>query len=207
MDSKTGNALIVFLKYPVPGRVKTRLADEIGTEKAAAIYKKMAEEVVTNTTGRGKYTSLIFYDPPEAEHHIKRWLSYAHNRYLPQTGADLGERMKNAFEKTFALGFKNNIIIGTDCPGITTGLLGSAFESLSAHDAVIGPANDGGYYLLGLRRAQPELLTGLDWSTNRVFEQTVEKMRKSGLTWHELETLPDIDTHEDLLKLRPDLLG
>ncbi|MDN3514307.1 MAG: TIGR04282 family arsenosugar biosynthesis glycosyltransferase [Candidatus Brocadia sp.] len=202
------NALIVFLKYPAPGQVKTRLAKDIGDEKACAIYKSLAEGVIKNVFSNNSrtYKVHIFFTPADKKSEIKSWLQMLLGsnqdtgmHYLIQEGNTLGERMSHAFKQTLQVkDCKRCIIIGTDCPGIDAALLEKAFESLKKRDVVIGHCKDGGYYLLGMSVFVPDLFEDIAWSTNMVFNQTVEKIRKNNLSFDNLSTLADIDTQEDL---------
>lgn len=242
---KMENALIIFLKYPEPGKVKTRLAKALGDEKACAVYKSLAENVIKNifTKNPGTYDVHIFFTPADRETEIKDWLSPILNdnpgvriQFCPQEGGDLGERMSNAFkqilrEKDYKKcttqrtatesplkkgdegGCKKNfqerkflhntIIIGTDCPEIDATLIENAFGVLKEKDIVIGPCKDGGYYLLGMSVPASDLFVDIDWSTDRVFEQTMEKVQKNNLSCSILKTLVDIDTIEDLYRYPP----
>ncbi len=244
---KMENALIIFLKYPEPGKVKTRLAKDIGNEKACEIYKLLAENVIKNilTKNPGTYDVHFFFTPTNRETEIKDWLKpfIEGNRGVktqisPQEGRDLGERMSNAFRQILQeKGYKecitqrtatesplkkgdeggckknpqekkflhHTIIIGTDCPEIDAILIDNAFDLLKEKDIVIGPCKDGGYYLLGMSRPASDLFVDIDWSTDRVFKQTMEKIRKNNLSCSILKTLVDIDTIEDLYHYSPEL--
>lgn len=212
---KMENAVIIFLKYPEPGRVKTRLAKDIGDEKACAIYKSLVENVIKNifTKNPGTYDVHIFFTPADKENEIKNWLkSIIDNerafyiQYSPQEGNTLGERMSNAFQQTLQRkDCKRCIIIGTDCPEIDATMIESVFEILKEKDIVIGPCKDGGYYLLGMSGFVPDLFVDIDWSTDRVFKQTMGKIQKNNLSSSILETLVDIDTQEDLYRYIPNL--
>ncbi len=202
------NALIIFLKYPEPGKVKTRLAVDIGNVKACAIYKLLVERVIKNIFSKNPLTHdvHIFFTPPDKENGIKDWLQpiLTNNqeigtKYSHQEGNTLGEKMSYAFKQTLQIeGCKRCIIIGTDCPEIDAPLIESAFDILKEKDIVIGPCKDGGYYLLGMSRFLPELFEDIDWSTDRVFKQTMGKVHKNNLSCNVLKTLADIDTQEDL---------
>jgi rSAM/selenodomain-associated transferase 1 len=204
------NALIIFLKYPEPGKVKTRLAKALGDEKACAVYKSLAENVIKNifTKNPGTYDVHIFFTPADREMEIKDWLKpFIHgNRGLKtqfshQEGGNLGEKMSNAFGQILQeKGYKKCVIIGTDCPEIDATLIENAFGVLKEKDIVIGPCEDGGYYLLGMSVPASDLFVDIDWSTNRVFKQTMEKVQKNNLSCSILKTLVDIDTIEDLYR-------
>jgi len=215
------NALIVFIKYPEPGKVKTRLAKDIGNEKACAIYKLLAERVIKNIFSKNPltYDVHIFFTPADKKNEITEWLKSildnnqkAKAQYSPQEGSDLGERMSNAFKEILQeKGCKKCIIIGTDCPEIDTTLIENAFGVLKEKDIVIGPCTDGGYYLLGMSRPVPvsfeqgfvpDLFIDIDWSTDRVFKQTMEKVRKNNVSCSILKILTDIDTQEDLYRYK-----
>ncbi|HHT9112090.1 MAG: glycosyltransferase [Planctomycetes bacterium] len=243
------NALIVFIKYPEPGKVKTRLAKDIGDEKACEIYKLLAENVIKNilTKNPGTYDVHFFFTPTDKETEIRTWLKPILNdnqgiktQFRTQEGRNLGEKMSNAFRQILQeKGYKecitqrtatesplkkgeeggckknpqekkflhNTIIIGTDCPEIDATLIENAFDVLKEKDIVIGPCKDGGYYLLGMSRPVPvsfeqgsisDLFVDIDWSTDRVFEQTMEKIHKNNLSCSILKTSVDIDTQEDM---------
>jgi uncharacterized protein len=190
--------LLIFVKYPEPGKVKTRLAKNIGLENAAVLYRKMAETIIHDLSKLTDYTKIIFFDPPERKNDVMRWLTFNGLSFIAQEGNSLGEKMLNAFSHAFSLGADKAVIIGTDCPQITTQTILRAFEKLEKSEAVIGPSYDGGYYLLGLRRFSREIFHDIDWSTNLVFDQTMKKIRDEGLQSTCLETLRDVDTVEDL---------
>ncbi len=197
IKATTSYTLIIFVKYPEPGKVKTRLAADIGKEKAAKIYKGMAETVISNVLRSEDYRSVIFFDPPERKSDFERWLGNSH-MLLPQEGQSLGERMVKAFDKVFSFGAERAVIIGTDCVEISNELVSQGFSALKNADIVIGPAEDGGYYLLGLKRPIREIFNKINWGTNLVLNQTLKKARKEGLKFQLLKTLKDIDTVKDL---------
>ncbi|HSE83019.1 MAG TPA: TIGR04282 family arsenosugar biosynthesis glycosyltransferase, partial [Thermodesulfobacteriota bacterium] len=191
------HTLIIFVKYPEPGKVKTRLAAVIGKEKAAQIYKKMAETVISNVSRSGEYRTVIFFDPPERKKDFEKWIGNGY-MMLPQEGESLGERIIKAFDKAFSLGAERAVIIGTDCVEISDELVSQAFGTLATVDVVLGPAEDGGYYLLGLKKLIHEIFNEINWGTNLVLNQTLEKVKKEGLKFQLLKTLKDIDTVNDL---------
>jgi rSAM/selenodomain-associated transferase 1 len=191
------SALAVFVKLPRPGAVKTRLAAEIGPDAAADLYRALAEHVLEATTPRaGEYERLVFFDPPEAAEAMRVWLPGL--RLLAQAGEDLGARMSDAFARAFARGASRVAIVGTDAPGVSRETVGAALLALEAADVVVGPAEDGGYYLLALRQPRPELLSGIAWSTPRVAAQTRARAATLQLRVRELPALRDVDTLDDL---------
>lgn len=199
-------ALIVFLKHPEPGTVKTRLIPVLGAEIAADLYRALCEVVFAGTVPRpGEFERLVFFAPPEAAEQVRGWLPGV--RLLPQAGGDLGARMSGAFARAFDRGAERAALIGTDSPAVSRATVVEALEALDAADLVLGPAEDGGYYLLALRKPRPELFDGMTWSTTVVLEETVARADTAGLRVHLLAPLRDIDTPEDLRaewpRLRP----
>ncbi|MGB7292958.1 MAG: TIGR04282 family arsenosugar biosynthesis glycosyltransferase [Thermodesulfobacteriota bacterium] len=190
--------LLIFVKYPESGKVKTRLAKNIGSESAALLYRKMAESIIYDLSKLADYRKIIFFDPPERRNDVMRWLKFNGLSFIAQEGDSLGEKMSNAFSHAFSLGADKAVVIGTDCPQITTQTIVKAFEKLETSEVVIGPSYDGGYYLLGLKSLIPEVFHGIDWSTNIVFDQTMKRLRHNGINSECLEMLRDVDTVEDL---------
>ncbi len=186
-------ALIIFVKNPVPGKVKTRLAATVGNETATAVYRELLSHThaVTRQLPCGKF---VFYADEISHNDIWENNDY---RKAAQQGRDLGARMQHAFEWVFALGYTSVCIIGSDCMDITEALLRFAFDALAQNDVVIGPAADGGYYLLGMKKPNPYLFLNKPWSTPQVFELTMEDIINQQLRFRQLETLRDIDTEED----------
>jgi len=196
----SGSALVVFVKHPAPGAVKTRLAAAIGPEAAARLYRALAEHVLEATTPlAGEYERLVFFDPPEALAEIRAWLPGV--RLLAQSSGDLGARMSDAFARAFARGAERVALVGTDAPGVSRESVKEALDALGAADVVIGPAEDGGYYLIGLRAPRPGLFAGIAWSTPSVREETLARAAAAGLSVRELLPLRDVDTLEDLCAL------
>jgi hypothetical protein len=188
--------LLIFLKYPEPGKVKTRLAEDLGYEKATEIYSRMAESIIHNLSKSKEYKTIVFFDPPDRKREIENWLGKRYQLFA-QEGKSLGERMVNAFNKTFSLGAKKAVIIGTDCVEISMEIVSQAFNSLDETDVVLGPAEDGGYYILGMKKLIPEIFDDIRWSTSQVLVQTIDKIKENGLKFSLLKTLRDIDTLSD----------
>lgn len=194
-------AILLFVKYPVPGRVKTRLAATIGAERAAEIYRELVERICRSLPSRTDL--IVMFDPPERRQETITWLAPfgANTRFVPQCGTDLGARLEHAFAHAFALQLKKVAVIGSDCPEITTAILDEAWKALDDHDCAIGPTEDGGYYLLALRQECPALFAGITWSSDRVFAQTVAQANVLGRSVHVLPILQDIDTEDDWRRL------
>ena len=200
MSEKNDNALIVFLKYPETKKVKTRLGKDIGEQKAMELYRETASFVADSFSGSRNWTTFLFYSPKERKKEIFEWLGDKETLFFAQGIGSLGQRMSRAFEKCFSLGFRNVVIIGTDCVMITEEDVETAFSLLSGgeFEAVLGPATDGGYYLLGLCRKTDAVFQDMQWSTSRVFKETERRMRKSGLRHAVMRELSDIDEEKDI---------
>ncbi|MEX0813589.1 MAG: TIGR04282 family arsenosugar biosynthesis glycosyltransferase [Chitinophagales bacterium] len=190
------NALIIFVKNPVAGMVKTRLAEGSSIDQALEIYLQLLNYTLQICKKLSNCEKYVFYsdkiDTGDA------WAKNGFHQRL-QKGTDLGKRMSRAFEEVFSLGHKNCIIIGSDCPQINTIHLDTAFEKLDNHDAVIGPANDGGYYLLGMKKQHRTLFENKKWSSTSVFLDTLKDLKALQLKTYILPELIDIDTMEDYI--------
>lgn len=191
------NAILVFLKYPEPGRVKTRLAQDLDQDLVLALYKAFVRD--TLDTASKIITPTLFFTPADKQSQIKNWLGSSHN-YIAQKGNDLGQRMANAFHRIFDSGAGQALLIGTDIPQLSEDVLQEAFVRLKNNDIVLGPAVDGGYYLIGCTKENfmPAVFNGIDWSTDRVLEQTLAAVKRCHLSAGLLETLDDVDTALDL---------
>jgi uncharacterized protein len=194
MDNKPKNVLIIFIKNPIKGNVKTRLAASVGDKKALEIYNELLlkthEIVVDLNCEKYVYYSdkVLRKDIWEDEIFIKK----------QQKGNDLGERMYNAFADIFENNeSKNVIIIGSDCPMLTPQFIENAFEALKQNSFVIGPAYDGGYYLLGMKQLRIELFEKIIWGGSRVLNDTILRINKMVKTFYQLPPLPDVDTFDD----------
>jgi rSAM/selenodomain-associated transferase 1 len=185
-------ALIVFIRNPELGKVKTRLAKKLGDEKALQIYialfQHTRQEVLEVEAGR-----LLFYSEKVALN--DDWPAEHFEKYLQHDGG-LGERMHYAFERALQT-HDQAIIVGSDIAGLKAAIINRAFEVLQHHDYVIGPAMDGGYYLLGMKKPSPELFLDMEWSTPEVFQQTISRIEQHGGSWQAVDTLSDIDYAED----------
>jgi rSAM/selenodomain-associated transferase 1 len=191
-------ALLLFVRAPEVGRVKTRLAAEIGADAALRVYRRLAEHAVAEARALAPGAALrIHVTPADAIGAVHGWLG-GEAVYLPQSEDDLGGRMRTAFAEAFAAGHGRVVIIGSDLPGLSADALRRAFAALDAHRAVVGPARDGGYWLLGLREMVPGVFDGIAWSTDRVLAATLERLRAAGCEPALLEALGDVDRAEDL---------
>lgn len=188
----TNTLLIIFAKNPVLGQVKTRLAKRIGSEMALEVYHILLRKTarVTATLPSEK---RVYFTPEIPEN--TPWSSADYDKRLQQ-GSDLGERMMNAFKDAFNEGFKHVVLIGSDLYDLTPTHLDEAFKQLLDHDVVLGPALDGGYYLIGLNELHPCLFKDKNWGTSRVLKDTLRNLEKHDVAL--LTMLNDIDIYEDL---------
>lgn len=188
-------ALLIFVKNPRLGRVKTRLAREIGDEQALEIYHLLLRHT-RRAAEKLPFRKFLFYSDFVEEN--DEWSGEIFHKQA-QNGAGLGERMCNAFQRVFAeAGITRAVIIGSDCPDVSPELLTKAFLALETHDFVLGPARDGGYYLLGMRQLEEMIFQNKRWSTATVLADTLTDLRGLGKSFYLLPMLSDVDTAADL---------
>jgi uncharacterized protein len=188
------SVLIIFYRNPILGKVKTRLAYTIGDGNALAVYLKLVEHTRSITTSLAVDVALYYSEYIDTE---DNW-SQQFYRKERQIEGNLGQRMQHAFESEFSNGYDNVCIIGTDCLELSRREIDDAFGELSSHDVVIGPAKDGGYYLLGMKNMNTAFFSEKKWGSDSVLIDTIEDCKTSGLTCGLLPTLSDIDTIDDL---------
>lgn len=186
------NLLIIFTRNPELGKAKTRLAKTIGDQSALEVYKYLLNHT-KNVTQNANCDKAVYYSVKVRDNDI--WDSNIYQKHQ-QHGNDLGERMHNAFEQAFKNGYKKVAIIGSDLFHLTTNHINQAFEQLDTNDAVIGPAEDGGYYLLALKQPHAEVFKNKQWSTDTVFADTIKSLQNKNIA--KLEVLNDIDTFDDI---------
>lgn len=176
------------------GKVKSRLAETVGEQRALDIYKKLLSHTHAVSKNIDAHR-FVFYEDFLNEEDI--WENDIYKKSLQQ-GSDLGQRMKHAFEKLFSSGYKKIIIIGSDCYELTGDILKDAYEALSMVDLVIGPASDGGYYLLGMAKFIPALFDNKSWSSDTVYADTIKQASQLNYTFQSLVTLNDVDVESDI---------
>ena len=186
--------IIVFVRNPELGKVKTRLALAIGKKKALEIYKGLLKHT-HNVLSNCNCDCAVFFS--EQIDHNGLWKAKGFKKFI-QKGDKLGEKMNNAFKKGFEIGYQKIIIIGSDLPDLNSDLIKNAFFKLTLNDYVIGPSEDGGYYLLGMKKLNSTLFKNKKWSANSVFNDTLKDIENSEIGM--LPKLNDIDTFEDLKK-------
>lgn len=190
------NCLIIFTRYPEPGKTKTRLIPVLGAESAANLHRQLTETVITQVKELQNVLIEVHFTGGNQQL-MQAWLG-ENITYRQQSEGDLGRRIATAFQTVFNNGIEKVVIIGSDCPTLNYQLIEEAFAALFQHELVLGRAADGGYYLIGLKRLIPELFTGINWGTSEVLQQTVKIAENLKLAVAYLTTLSDIDRPEDL---------
>ena len=190
------NLLMVFIKNPLPGKVKTRLAKTIGHEKALHVYQLLLDYTLMVAKSITADKAVFYSDYIDANDIWKR------NNFLQfvQKGTELGDKMANAFIEAFTMGYKKVVIIGSDCFELNAGIISDAFKILGENEIALGPAKDGGYYLLGMKKYHEQLFKNKTWSTENVLRDTLQDLSNLNLTFKQLPILSDIDEEKDLDK-------
>ncbi len=183
--------LVIFVKNIKLGKVKTRLAKTVGDDNAFTIYKALVE-VTENATENIDVDKRIYFSDAIVD---EKWLN---NVKSVQKGNDLGERMSNAFQDGFKDGYENIVLIGSDLPNISADIIHDGFKALNDNEVAFGPAEDGGYYLIGMSKFQNCIFEDKAWSTSNLLEETLSELKQKKIEVSLIETLNDIDTFEDL---------
>jgi len=204
-QSHSRHRLLIMTRYPVPGQTKTRLIPSLGAKSAALLHRELIRQLWE------KLAPIIKSRKIEVEVHysggsVAEWreLLGTTPHFIPQNGHSLGERIAHATVNTFSNEATRVLILGTDCVDLDSAIIEQAFAALEKHDVVLGPASDGGYYLIGLNAPSISLFHGISWGTEFVLKQTLLKCRSHGLKVKQLVSLSDIDHPEDLLICRQD---
>lgn len=190
-----GDALLLFIKNPRRGKVKTRLARTVGDDQALAIYRALLAHTRQVALAL-EVDRLLFYS--EQVDYEDEWPAASFRKFA-QRGDDLGQRMHTAFQLALKT-YHHAVLIGSDCASLTPAILQEAFDQLAFHDYVIGPAHDGGYYLIGMREPSPALFEHMPWSTPQVLSLTLARIAALGKSCYHLPVLSDIDTEQDWLQ-------
>ena len=191
--------LTIFTRYPEPGITKTRLISALGEEGAAALQKKLTEKTIQKVEQLVKTSTIepvICFEGGDLVS-MQNWLG-PDRFYRQQVHGDLGKKLEKAFDDAFSAGAQRVVTIGCDCPGLTKEHIGRAFDALYLNDLVLGPATDGGYYLIGIKYPIDPLFDDIPWGTDKVFERTVSLAQQLCLSIEILEELHDVDRPEDL---------
>jgi len=203
--------ILIFTRYPAPGRVKTRLITALGAEGATRLHRRMTESVVEAVrrvekpaeSSRIEGVKITVCYTGSSRKEVRAWLGKDLS-YSRQSSGDLGARMKGSIKEAFEAGARAVLLMGTDIPEITPEILLRAMDGLRDRDIVLGPSTDGGYYLIGLKAPHPAVFEAMDWGTERVYGQTARTIARCGLTMLELPRLKDVDRPADLAPLRRD---
>ena len=201
MQYNKDKAVIVFARLPIEGKVKSRLAKDIGDRYAAELYRVCAEHLFSEVLKLKKHSIdfFLFYSDKNKIDNVKKW---AGNEFYfcSQISGDLGKKMQHAFQLIFERGYSKIIIVGTDVPDINSGLLINAFDDLDNNDFVIGPSDDGGYYLLGTKSLQEDLFMEIEWGSETVFNDTLKRLKCKNTSIKILRKMIDIDTKKDFIR-------
>jgi hypothetical protein len=196
------DSIAVFARPPVTGRVKTRLSPALPAGLACGLYRAMLADALAAAAATPAGRRAIYWaEPPSGSEGVADPVVPAGFEVRAQRGADLGERLSAAFAELLGGSEDRAVILGGDCPELSSGDLAAAFAALERHDVALGPSADGGYWAIGLRRAAPALFRGIAWSTSQVLEQTQARAHAAGLRVARLETRHDLDTPADLIGL------
>lgn len=202
MATMLAEQLILFTRYPESGQTKTRLIPALGAEGAADFQRWMTKRLIAQVKKLQELrpVSFVVRFAGGDEAMMRQWLGAG--RYAPQQGDNLGARLQQAFSAAFAEGHGRVVIIGADCPALSPQIMEEAFCLLEKDDVVLGPARDGGYYLVGLRALHTELFSRIAWGTGEVLTQTIEAASRIQASVKLLELLADVDRPEDLHHIR-----
>ena len=202
-------SVLVFLKLPVAGRVKTRLAATLGDDVAVAVYRRLVERVFANLASSDLDEVRVMFDPPDAKEKVRQWLAPsvqgidATVRFFPQCSGDLGDRLTAGFSRAFEDGADVVVAIGTDCVAISAEIFSQCWAALDGErDAVFGPTEDGGYYLVAMKSFRPELFQSVPWSRDDTLARTLQQAESCELRVATLDTLADVDTEDDWIRAR-----
>lgn len=188
------NALIIIAKYPSKGSVKTRLKGHMPDNQILSLYTHLLESTIAELRSIPGVDTFIAYAPD----HAKEYFSNFKLSLIPLSDGDIGARMYSAFQFVFSKGYQNAALVGADIPDLSPNHILSAFDVLSSHDLVYGPAKDGGYYLVGMKEAIKDLFVNIPWSSDQTLKKSLEKAGRSGYSFELTETLSDIDTIDDV---------
>ena len=190
------DCIIVFARNPVLGGVKTRIARETDNETALRIYQVLLQKTLITVSTMPQHSLVAFADSIP-----KDSIDFPIENFELQLGYDLGIRMQQAFRWNFNKGFDKIVLIGSDCYDLSNDVIQKAFDELDNHTCVIGPAEDGGYYLIGLNKKINEIFVDIEWGTKRVYQQTTSILDSLNISYTNIDTLTDIDTLSDVLKI------
>lgn len=196
---------LIFAKFPAPGVVKTRMSPPLSGEEAAALHEACLRVVCENLASADSLETKLVVTPDDRAIDLARRVGLHDGDAWPQGAGDLGDRLSRAVVRAFDSDARSVLLLGADSPTLPISRLREALAALTDHQAVFGPCEDGGYYLLGLSAPAPALLTGIDWGSDCVADQTRRRADEAGIDLHQLSTWYDLDRFEDLARARRDL--
>ncbi|UCG77509.1 MAG: TIGR04282 family arsenosugar biosynthesis glycosyltransferase [Nitrospirota bacterium] len=188
------SALIIMAKYPDPDTVKTRLSGSMSPQERVGLYEKLLHNTISRLSGLSGIDTIINYTPYNADSYFKMFGSDV----FPQVEGDIGERMFRAIEEVIGRGYGKTVLVGVDIPDLTGGIVENAFSMLEHNDLVFGPALDGGYYLIGMKKPLEAIFRDIQWSSPHTLQQTIVVAESLGRTIAYTEYLQDVDTIEDV---------
>jgi rSAM/selenodomain-associated transferase 1 len=198
------DAIVIMAREPIPNQVKTRLTPQLDPETAAKLYHNFLRDRIAQVDSIEGPKKKVAFTPDTAEPFFSELVPMGFS-LIPQLGADLGERLTNISSTLFDQGFNKIVLMDSDSPNLPSKLIIEAFERLDSEEVVLGPCEDGGYYLIGMTTKMPELFKNIPWSTQRVTKVTKDHASKYGITISMLEKWYDVDTYQELLQLKRDL--
>ena len=201
---KNGYVLIIA-KYPQPGLVKTRMVPSLTDDQAAKLHRLCLQSVCERVSANKNTKPILVFTPDDQLESFQHFVSDHVDDYWPQGGGDLGERLIRAINQAFSQNAERVILLGADSPTLPIEIMHQTIEKLTHHEVVIGPCDDGGYYLLAMTRPQPELFRDIDWGSNKVADQTKERAAHVAIDLYELASWYDIDRYDDLVRAQGDL--
>lgn len=197
------NCLVIFIKYPEPGKVKTRLGAELGFELAADLYRLFIEQTLEIARKSLLRKIFVAYEPKERKNEFREIIPSSFD-FFAQRGETLGDRMRNAIDYVLNKSAENVVILGSDSPTLPSEFLGRAFRALNTRDLVLGPSEDGGYYLIGMKYVYQELFEDIEWSSSSVLQTTVDRAKELRLNYQLLPTWYDVDDKQTLIRSAED---
>jgi len=201
---KNGYVLIIA-KFPQPGLVKTRMVPSLTDDQAAKLHRVCLHSVCERVSANKNTKPILVFTPDNQLESFQHFVSDHVDDYWPQGGGDLGVRLIRAINHAFSQNAERVILLGADSPTLPIEILPQTIEKLTHHDAVIGPCDDGGYYLLAMTSPQPELFRDIDWGSDKVADQTKERAVHSAIDLYELASWYDIDRYDDIVRAQDDL--
>jgi uncharacterized protein len=201
-------SIVVFAKSPTPGTVKTRLSPFLTSREAAELYRAFVQDTLNTARSVANTQTSVAYSPADAEPVLREIIGSPTVSWFAQSGESLGDRLLRAFRNTLVNDTMGVVTVGSDCPALPQHIFEQAFDGLREHDVVLGPATDGGYYLIGLKNQRThndryiDLFRDISWSTDLVYPQTIRAATTAGLSLLELPEWSDVDQAKDLLNLR-----